>query len=192
MEPRSLRQLRGHRSFSEPLRSPSYSQRGISSADRTLSAGAPHGHRPCGSESAIAAYQPTTFPEDVARVTEGFATQSTSQPCAVRKTHWLPLLVPSAKTSNIDGAKQRAYRRPPKHQRKLRILPRYGDAHAGSPARPRPAGTLRERLPGLRALEAETNRRKELYSFKASEVSGKPLSRSWIFGETDLEAPFQR
>ena len=193
MEPRSLRQLRGHRSFSEPLRITFiFAARHFFSRPHLFRC-APQGHRPCGSESAIAAaYQATTFPEDVARVTEWFATQSTSQPCAVRRTHRLPLLVPSAKTSNIDGAKQRAYRRPSKHQRKLRILPRYGDTHAGSPARPRPAGTLRERLPGLRALEAETNRRKELYSFKASEVSGKPLSRSWIFGETDLEAPFQR
>jgi hypothetical protein len=191
MEPRSLRQLRGHRSFSEPLPITFiFAARYFFSRPHPFRC-APHGHRPCGSESVIAAaYQATTFPEDVGR--NGFATQSTSRPCAVRRTHWLPLLVPSAKTSNIDGAKQRAYRRPPKHQRKLRILPRYGDAHAGSPARPRPAGTLRERLPGLRALEAETNRRKELYSFKASEVSGKPLSRSWIFGETDLEAPFQR
>jgi hypothetical protein len=165
MEPRSLRQLRGHRSFSEPLPITFiFAARYFFSRPHPFRC-APHGHRPCGSESVIAAaYQATTFPEDVGR--NGFATQSTSRPCAVRRTHWLPLLVPSAKTSNIDGAKQRAYRRPPKHQRKLRILPRYGDAHAGSPARPRPAGTLRERLPGLRALEAETNRRKELYSFK--------------------------
>ncbi len=179
--------------FLSPSESPSYSQRGTSSADRTFSAALRRAID-------LAARNPRSPPPTKRRpsprmwrgVTEWFATQSTSQPCAVRRTHWLPLLVPSAKTSNIDGAKQRAYRRPSKHQRKLRILPRYGDTHAGSPARPRPAGTLRERLPGLRALEAETNRRKELYSFKASEVSGKPLSRSWIFGETDLEAPFQR
>ena len=58
-----------------------------------------------GLESAIAvAYQATTFPEDVARVRNGFAKQSISLPCAVRRTSWRALLAQSAKTSNTDGA----------------------------------------------------------------------------------------
>ena len=71
MEPRSLRQLRGHRSFSEPLPITFiFAARYFFSRPHPFRC-APHGHRPCGSESVIAAaYQATTFPEDVARVTE--------------------------------------------------------------------------------------------------------------------------